>query len=356
MVHPMQSKRFLLITIQAIVFALVLTALYGKLKHDRYYKTIELVQNTQIKLSVSMLGLAKDGPANQNKLMAADFSAAFKPIAPHTPIRVYRSGELIFQQKGSRNPVLTENYKTHEIGDLKFIFGIHDAPPWFVDPNALLGIGSGAKFWKWVLDPKNWFSGRYDYIHVPFLFFLVIFFTFRYGHIKLLGLGKHVERQKVEKLEFCITTGETKTIEFKQSLSLDTIKKTKEKYIEDAVLKTICAFMNSDGGTLLVGVADDGSPTGVADEIQKFHKSNDKFLLHFKNLVSNKIGAEIYPLLEYELREFRGAQLLMVSCQKSSKEVFMNGAEFYVRTNPATDRLEGKKLLDYCKTRFNKNS
>ena len=356
MINPLQLKRFFLITIQAIVFALVLTALYGKLKHDRYYKTIELVQNTQIKLSVSMLGLAKDGPATQNKLMAADFSAAFKPIAPHTPIRVYRSGELIFQQKGSRNPVLTENYKTHEIGDLKFIFGIHDAPPWFVDPNALLGIGSGAKFWKWVLDPKNWFSGRYDYIHVPFLFFLVIFFAFRYGHIKLLGLGKHVERQKLEKLEFCITTGETKTIEYKQTLSLDTIKKTKEKYIEDAALKTICAFMNSVGGTLIVGVTDDGTSVGVAEEIQKFHKSNDKFMQYFSNLIRHKIGPEVFHLVEYELIYLRGAQLLMVSCQKSSKEIFMNGEEFYVRTNPATDRLEGKKLLDYCKTRFNKNS
>lgn len=350
------SKKFLFILFQAIAFALVLTALYGKFQHDRYYKTIERVQNTQIELSISMLDMAFNGLGNQNTPTKTDFLEAFAPVSPHTPVKVYRDNQLIFQQRNFQKPVLEENFKTHQIADLRFVFGLYDAPPWFIDPGAPIGIGTEAKFWKWVSDPRNWFSGYYDYIHVPFLFFMIIFICFRYGYVKLLGLGENIERQKQEKLEFCLSTGETKIIEFKQTLSLDIIKNTKEKYIEDGVLKTVCAFMNTDGGTLLVGVNDDGTPVGVDVEIQKFHKSKDKFLLHFKNLIRHKIGTEIYHLLEYELRDYKGTQLLVVNCQKSNKEIFMNGEEFYVRTNPATDRLEGKKLLDYCRARFSKNN
>ena len=47
--------------------------------------------------------------------------------------------------------------------------------------------------------------------------------------------------------------------EFKQTFSLDVKKGSKEKYIEKAALKTIGAFLNTEGGDLLVGVDDDGN-------------------------------------------------------------------------------------------------
>jgi len=355
-IASIKFRRFLLIVFQAIVFALILTALYGKIKHDRYYKTITKVQDTQISLSISMLELNKAFKEKNNDVKSADLANAFEPISSFTPIKVYRAGSLIFEQTGSHNPLLKEDHRTHALGDFIFVFGMHKAPAWFIDKTAFLGVGRKAKFWKWVLDPKNWFSGYYDYIHVPFLFFLIIFISFRYSYVRILGLGRRVEKQKIEKLELCLSAGETKFIEYKQTLSLDITSNTKEKYIEAASLKTICAFMNSEGGTLLIGVNDSGKPLGIEEEIQKFYKSNDKFLLHFKNIIRHRIGEQVYALLEYEIREFKGVNLLVINCQKSDKEIFMNSEEFYVRTNPATDRLEGKRLLEYCRIRFGLNA
>jgi hypothetical protein len=80
--------------------------------------------------------------------------------------------------------------------------------------------------------------------------------------------------------------GESKTAEFKEALSLDVRKGTKEKYIEDSVIKTVAAFLNSDGGTLLVGVNDTGAIKGVDEEITRFYKTADKCLLHLKNLIT----------------------------------------------------------------------
>ena len=68
-------------------------------------------------------------------------------------------------------------------------------------------------------------------------------------------------------------------------------KQTKEHYIEDEALKTVVAFLNSDGGDLLIGVKDDGSITGTEKEMKKFYNATpDKYLLHLNNLIKHKIG------------------------------------------------------------------
>jgi hypothetical protein len=147
--------------------------------------------------------------------------------------------------------------------------------------------------------------------------------------------------------------GESKYIEFKETLSLDVKKQTKEKYIELSALKTIVAFLNTNGGVLLVGVSDDGKIPGVDAEIEKFHKGNsDNFLLHCKNLLKTKIGEEFYPYFEYKLVQVAENRVLLFKCKESRSPCYLDNAEFYVRTNPATDKLEGPKLVQYIQNHF----
>jgi type I restriction-modification system DNA methylase subunit len=75
-----------------------------------------------------------------------------------------------------------------------------------------------------------------------------------------------------------VRQGETKTIEFKETLSWDKKTGNKEKYLELASLKNVAAFLNTNGGVLLVGVADDGSTPGLNAEVEKYYNKNrDKF-------------------------------------------------------------------------------
>lgn len=149
-----------------------------------------------------------------------------------------------------------------------------------------------------------------------------------------------------------ITSHESKTLEFKQTLSVDVKTGKKESYIELASLKTIAGFLNTEGGTLLVGVTDEGNPVGVDDEIRTFHKnSTDKFLLHFKNLVRSSIGEAFYPRVDFGLTPVSSRQILWVRCKPSDRPCFI-GDDFYVRTNPATDKLTGAKVIEYVAQRF----
>ena len=69
-----------------------------------------------------------------------------------------------------------------------------------------------------------------------------------------------------------IKRGESKTLEFKSTLRWNLRRRTAEddKCITHAVLKTIAAFLNTEGGDLLIGVADDGSIVGIdRDQLAK---------------------------------------------------------------------------------------
>jgi len=161
------------------------------------------------------------------------------------------------------------------------------------------------------------------------------------------------ELSEADYLRNIIRNGESKTVEFKETFSLDVRKQTKEKYIEDSSLKTIVAFLNTDGGVLLVGVSDDEKIIGIDIELGKFHGDNrDKFLLHFKNSVSKRIGEEYYPFIDYRIAEAEGHKVLVVDCKQSKSPCFLDKNNFYVRTNPATDKLEGPTFLEYVKHHF----
>jgi predicted HTH transcriptional regulator len=146
--------------------------------------------------------------------------------------------------------------------------------------------------------------------------------------------------------------GESKTVEFKETLSLDMRKDSKEKYIEDSAIKTIAAFLNSDGGTLLVGVNDAGAIKGVDEEIDRLYKTTDKFLLHLKNLIRERIGEQFYTFINQRLVIVGTTHVLMIECNSSTSAVFVDEKDFFVRTNPATDKLEGAKLVEYVRNHF----
>ena len=166
----------------------------------------------------------------------------------------------------------------------------------------------------------------------------------------LAAVGGLTDADKVMSL---VRQGETGACEFKESFSLDLRKGSQEKYIETSSLKTIVAFLNTDGGTLIIGVADEGAIPGLEHEIQALHKGKkDKFLLHFKNQLKSKIGEEFYPFIKHRITIVGSSLVLIVEVQKSAKACFLEGKDFYVRTNPATDKLEGPKLVEYIQNHF----
>lgn len=156
-----------------------------------------------------------------------------------------------------------------------------------------------------------------------------------------------------DKILSLIRSGESKTLEFKETFSLDVKKNEKKDYIEKSSLKCIVGFLNTFGGELLIGVNDLGEILGIDEEI-KHYKNNDKYLLHFNNKIRDKIGNTFTNYIQYKIISIRSKRILYIKCIKSNDPCFLDEKEFYIRNNPSTDLLVGRKQLEYIMDNFNK--
>ncbi|MGR9000525.1 MAG: hypothetical protein ACU88J_15970, partial [Gammaproteobacteria bacterium] len=64
------------------------------------------------------------------------------------------------------------------------------------------------------------------------------------------------------------------------------------------------------------------------------------------------VGEGFYPLVDYKLVGVDGKNVLRVSCGIANTPCFLEDTEFYVRSGPSTDMLEGKKQHEYIQERF----
>ncbi|MCX7018374.1 MAG: ATP-binding protein [Candidatus Sumerlaeota bacterium] len=150
-----------------------------------------------------------------------------------------------------------------------------------------------------------------------------------------------------------IRGGENELAEFKSSLRWNIKAERKDESVEHAALKTIAAFLNSAGGSLLVGVADDGGILGIeADQFQ----NTDKFAQHFWNLVRETLSQEIAPYVHTRFERIGDKTVFIAQCLKSPTPVFLNhkkfGEEFYIRVGPGSVKLGIQESLRYIARRF----
>ena len=82
-------------------------------------------------------------------------------------------------------------------------------------------------------------------------------------------------------------------MEFKSTLQWDVVQDGQNKGLREASLKTIAAFMNSEGGTLLIGVEDSGAIFGLERDLSLLGGSEDKFLQLIGSLVADRDWSRI---------------------------------------------------------------
>ncbi|VVB78840.1 Putative DNA-binding domain protein [uncultured archaeon] len=151
-----------------------------------------------------------------------------------------------------------------------------------------------------------------------------------------------------------IKKGENERIEFKSTLRANLHTGEHDKKIENSSLKTIVAFLNSEGGILLIGVSDTGEISGIEKD---GFLDNDKFNRHFTNLIKERIGNEYLPYMNFELVLIEGKNIMRVECRKSDKPVFLKcdgTEEFYIRVGASSLQIIGSKILEYIAHKFRK--
>jgi len=147
-----------------------------------------------------------------------------------------------------------------------------------------------------------------------------------------------------------------------QSKELHTYGKAVSKII---VSKTLAGFLNSDGGTLIIGVKENkeggkDEVLGIEPEYQFLRDPcHDGYRRMVVDLIKDYFPSNIFnhlnKYIQIDLENINDLTLCVITVSKSDKRVFLklNGADhFFIRTDASTRELVGEEIIDYCQNRF----
>jgi hypothetical protein len=153
-----------------------------------------------------------------------------------------------------------------------------------------------------------------------------------------------------------IKLGESATLEFKSTLQWNLIQKKPDKALRKSVLKTIAAFLNSDGGTLVIGVEDSGHVCGLQNDLKRMHNSTDRFANLLTTLITDYIGAEFAYNIKIRFEPLDDQLVCVVDVDPAPIPAFLRGdagSEFYNRFGPTSRMLDAEDTHTYINMHWN---
>ena len=159
----------------------------------------------------------------------------------------------------------------------------------------------------------------------------------------------------VESTKSIIKGGESSHTEFKSTIRVNLHTKIPDDKMAHTSLKTIAGFMNTSGGTLLIGVADNKDVLGLNTDFNSFGNKPDlmdEFQKHFDTLIENHLGNSAYSLLELYFPEIDGKTICRVDVKfKKNGPIYLKNKggseEFFIRRAASTIALKPSEIIGY---------
>lgn len=217
---------------------------------------------------------------------------------------------------------------------------------------------------NWTLRIKYWdYTGTYDDVYEPIVLFTPEDFWSNWNPDIAREDEEiiHEDEEEDSLLTNIIKQEENRKLELKSSLRYCYHKKSAQKYIEAEITKTIAAFANSEGGTLIVGVKDNGEVLGLENDFQTFRgNQKDKFLQHFANLIGSGFTEPIDALIKYSLDYIKNKSVFVVMVEKSAKPRFVKSKdgeiEFFIRRSSSSPKLNTENAVKYVIDKWHSNN
>lgn len=243
------------------------------------------------------------------------------------------------------------NYALVEWGDND---RISDQAPWEYLPEYQRALGKEelAKMYYWHALPVAWERMEYPAFLEKRRELMARIVHEAYD--KLSGAGEpKMTAPAPRAVEALVREGEGKTIEFKSALRVNLHTGQRDPRIEFSCMRTIAGFLNSQGGgTLVIGVADNGDAVGIDGD---GFESEDKMLLHLDNLVKTRLGMQFAMYIHPRFTDHRGTRVLAVDCRPASSPAYMKDGDserFFIRAGASTAELTMSEAQAYIKQRF----
>jgi len=145
---------------------------------------------------------------------------------------------------------------------------------------------------------------------------------------------------------------ETQRVEFKTSARVALDNDAPERVVNEGVVKTVAAFLNTAGGTLGIGISDDGDVVGLQADLDYKHQDLDSYQNWLTTLLINSIGGGVVGAhVSLRIESVGSAVVCLVDVAAAPTPQYAKTTKgdtcFYVRINNTTRMLEGPHILSY---------
>jgi hypothetical protein len=150
-----------------------------------------------------------------------------------------------------------------------------------------------------------------------------------------------------------IKKDEGQYLEFKSTLRYDIDRNIINSDLEKSCIKTICAYLNAEGGNLIIGISDKKQILGLNYDYETLKKKNrDGFENHLINILSSKIGNNFLTFLNVSFYEIENKDICKIRVYHSNEPAFLKEGitqEFYVRIGNSSRPYSMSEAAKYIK-------
>ncbi|GAA1706692.1 hypothetical protein GCM10009808_25890 [Microbacterium sediminicola] len=156
-------------------------------------------------------------------------------------------------------------------------------------------------------------------------------------------------------IDAMLAAGESDEVEFKETARWNVREQRKDGRMELVIAKTIAAFLNSGGGTVVIGANDDGDALGISRDLGTLRVPDvDRYELWLRDLLSTLLGrnAAALPHVRF-LEAANGETLCVIVCPQSPRPVYLTHAkdgastELWVRVGNSTRSFAVDEAVEY---------
>jgi hypothetical protein len=171
--------------------------------------------------------------------------------------------------------------------------------------------------------------------------------------IELLSSAK----QAIVDIEGLVATGESDLVEFKETARFNTHTSGVDREMEREVVRTVAAFLNSNGGSLVIGVNDAGIPTGIDRDLKTLsaRPNTDGYEQFLRTLLGTAIGKDRSATVRVSFPDLDGKRLCLVGVPRAPQQVYVTDGpnrSFYVRSGNTTQALNMEEAHKYIHEHF----
>lgn len=175
------------------------------------------------------------------------------------------------------------------------------------------------------------------------------------AEVKEAALAEYRRLAPNPELLSLIAGGENKQVEFKAGAFRNPYNGRPDNNMRNQVLWALAAFLNSPaGGTVLLGIQDNGDVIGVNDEYplaDARQPTRDKYELALRNMVRDGIGAQFTTFYDILFHELAGKDVCQLKIRPATQPAYAAG-DLYVRDGNSKKKLTVQEGIVYLRQRW----